>query len=174
MLSTDDLYDKALSLTSNVDDNFLELARSLRQLLDRDHDLFRNVISKTGLGSRKAYYLVAISRAFDPLPLTKARLRKAGWTKLYILAPHVDEANVEALIELAETNSTAQLRALMKGEKPPANAHCMLMYFSPKDFKVVADALVKHGGVRSGRGILHKEEALLRFIKAAQSHGDAG
>src|SRR5271156_3921328 len=101
-ISSGDLFDKALGLSSNVDDNFLELATALRQLFDRDPDLFRKAIEKSKLGTRKAYYLVAISRAFDPLPLTKAQLRKIGWTKLHVLAPHVDESNAEALIELAE------------------------------------------------------------------------
>jgi hypothetical protein len=173
MLSTDDLYAKALRLSSNVDDNFLELARSLRHLLDRDPELFRKVIEKTNLGSRKAYYLVNISKWFEGAPIGKARLRQLGWTKLQIIGPHINDGDAEELVGLAESNTTAQLRAVMKGEKPPANAHCMLMYFSPKDFTIVADALAKHGGVRSGRGILHKEEALLRFIKAAKGQGDA-
>jgi hypothetical protein len=167
-LSTDDLYEKALGLSSNVDDNFLELARSLRQLLDRDPELFKKVIDKTNLGSRKAYYLVNISKVFDPLPVHKPRLRALGWTKLQVLVPHINEGNIEGMLELAENNTTTQLKALVKGETPPKDAHCVLMYFSPKDFKIFEEALVTHGGVRSGRGILNKEEALLRFIKAAQ------
>jgi hypothetical protein len=39
-LSTEDLIDKALALSGDVEDNFLELGKTLRQLMDRDPDLF--------------------------------------------------------------------------------------------------------------------------------------
>ena len=160
----DDLYDKALDLSSNVEDNFLDLARSLRQLLDRDPDLFKKVIDKSNLGSRKAYYLVNISRWFNDVPVGKARLRKIGWTKLQVIGPHVTAQNVDELIELAENNTTAQLKQLMRGEQPLTNAHCVLMYFSPQQYEKFEDVLVKNGGTRSGRGILNKEEALIRAL----------
>jgi hypothetical protein len=58
-LSTEDLIDNALALSKDVEDNFLELGKSLRQLQDRDPDLFHQIIEKTTLGRRKAYYLAA-------------------------------------------------------------------------------------------------------------------
>jgi len=79
-LSNDDLYDKALDLSKDFDDNFLDLAKTLRQLLDRDQEMFRDVWTKTNLGRRKAYYLVEVSRTFDSLPVGRARLKKIGWT----------------------------------------------------------------------------------------------
>ena len=62
----------------------------------------------------------------------------------------------------------------MKGEKPSANTHCVLTYFSTKDFEIVADALVKYGGVRTSRGVLNKEKALLRFIEAGALQPSSG
>jgi hypothetical protein len=35
-MNIEELYDRALALSSDVEDKFLELGRSLRQLLDRD------------------------------------------------------------------------------------------------------------------------------------------
>jgi hypothetical protein len=52
-LSTEDLYDKAKALSGDVEDNFLELGRSLRQLLDRDPELFKKIVAKTNLGRRE-------------------------------------------------------------------------------------------------------------------------
>ena len=57
-----------------------------------------------------------------------------------------------------------ELERRMRGEKPLGNAHCVLMYFSPKGYAELEDALVKHGGVHSGRGIQNKEEAVLRMV----------
>ena len=45
-LSIEELYDRALALSSDVEDKFLELGRSLRQLLDRDPALFQQVVKK--------------------------------------------------------------------------------------------------------------------------------
>jgi hypothetical protein len=85
-LSTEDLIDNALALSKDVEDNFLELGKSLRQLQDRDPDLFHQIIEKTTLGRRKAYYLVEVSRVFDPLQVSRPKLKKVGWTKLALIA----------------------------------------------------------------------------------------
>jgi hypothetical protein len=133
-----------------------------------DHpNLFHQIVQKSNLGRRKAYYLVEVSRIFDPLPVPRSRLRKIGWTKLQLIAKHVTPNNLDALLQLAEYSTAKELERAMRGEKPLGNAHCVLMYFSPKDYAELEDMLVKHGGVRSGRGIQNKEEALLRVVAAA-------
>ena len=164
-LSTETIYEKALDLSGNVEDNFLDLAKTLRQLQDRDSDLVKKVWEKTNLGSRKAYYLINIDRWYSGLPVGKARLKKIGWTKLQIIGPHVNEQNLEDLLTKAESNTAAQLKQVVKGEKPINNAHCVLMYFTPKQYHEVEAALLANGGQRSGRGILNKEEALLNVVR---------
>jgi len=164
-LSIEALYDKAMGLSKEAEDNFLELGKSLRQLMDRDPDLFRQIIQKSKLGRRKAYYLVEVSRIFEPLPVPRSRLRKIGWTKLQLIAKHVTPNNLDVLLQLAEDSAAKELERRMRGEKPLGNAHCVLMYFSPKDYAELEDALVKHGGVRSGRGIQNKVEALIRLVR---------
>ena len=119
-MSIDELYDRALALSSDVEDKFLELGRSLRQLLDRDPGLFQQIVKKGRLGRRKAYYLVEVSRKFEPLPISRARLKKIGWTKLQIIGQHVTKDNVEELVGLAEQLKTKQLERKMQGEEPLA------------------------------------------------------
>lgn len=165
-LSVDDLYTRALELSSTVEENFLDLGRYLRQLADRDPDKLEKVIAKSDLGSRKMYYLVDISRAFDGLTVPKARLKKIGWTKLSVIAKKVTQGNVEELLEIAETSTVKALEKRMKGEDAGDTQHCVLMYFSPKDYETFEEALVKHGGMRSGRGIVDKEKALMRMVEA--------
>ena len=46
VMSIEELYDRVLALSADVEDNFLELGRSLRQLQDRDPDLFQQVARK--------------------------------------------------------------------------------------------------------------------------------
>jgi hypothetical protein len=166
-MSIEELYDRALALSLDVEDKFLELGRSLRQLLDRDPDLFQQIVKKSRLGRRKAYYLVEVSRKFGPLPIRRARLKKIGWTKLQIIGQHVTKDNVEELVSLAEQLNTKQLERKMQGEQPLSNAHCVLMYFSPKQYAEFEEALFKNGAERSGRGIVGKEGALITALRKA-------
>ena len=166
-IKIEELYDKALGLSADVEDNFLELGRSLRQLLDRDPDLFRQLVKKGNLGRRKAYYLVEVSRIFDPLPVPRSRLRKIGWTKLQLIGKHVTPENLDELLTLAESTNSKELERQMRGEKPMKNARCVIMYFSPKQYAEFEEALLKNGAKPSGRGIVGKEEALINALRKA-------
>jgi hypothetical protein len=166
-LSTEALYNKATDLSSDVEDNFLELGKTLRQLMDRDPDLFHQIIQKTNLGRRKAYYLVEVSRIFDPLPVPRSRLRKIGWTKLQLIGKHIDAENLDELLQLAEDSNAKELERHMRGEKPLGNAHCVLMYFTPKQYAELESVLIQNGGQRSGRGIVDKEKALINALRKA-------
>jgi hypothetical protein len=53
VLKTEDLFDKAIALSKNVDDTFLELGRTLRQLQDRESRLFQEIVAKSDLGAGK-------------------------------------------------------------------------------------------------------------------------
>jgi len=171
-ISLDEIYKKAESLAGNVDDNFLELAKILRQLLDRDAEQFRALLEKSKLGSRKAYYLVNISRWFDGVKVGKLRLRNIGWTKLQCIGPYINAQNVDELILLAENNTAASLKLLMRGESPITNAHCVLLYFAPEHYSLLEEVLVKHGAVRNGRGLVDKEKALVSVLhKVYKMHG---
>jgi hypothetical protein len=163
--STEALYEKALELFAKVPDNFLDLGRALRQLQDRDLELFQKFVAKTGIGRRKAYYLVEISRTFEPLEVSRARVHDLGWTKVQLIGKHVTQDNVEELLKLAENSSANELERAMSGKKPLGNARCVLMYFSPKQYDELEGALVRHGGVRRGRGVENKEEAMLKMVR---------
>jgi hypothetical protein len=165
-LSTEDLFDKALHQAGGVNgDNFLELGRSLRQLQDRDPELFAKIVSKTDVGRRKAYYLVEVSRTFEPLPVPRSRLKKIGWTKLQLIGKHVDASNLDEMLSLAETNNAKELQRHLKGEKPRGKTHCMAMYFIPEEYELVEAMLTKYGAKKtSPHGMLKKEEGLLNAL----------
>ena len=166
--STEDIFARAKDLTKNVEDNFLDLARTLRQLKNRDPALFTDLWTKTNLGRRKAYYMIEIDETYGPLPIPRSRLKKLGWTKLQLIRKHVTRDNWEELFATAESMPTKQLEKLMKGEQPVSNAHCVLMYMTPTQYKLFEERLLENGSQRSGRGLLHKEEALTRILKAAK------
>lgn len=164
----EDIYAKALVLSIDVEDNFFDLARMLRELLNRDPDLFKQVIDKSNLGVRKGYYLVSIAKHFGSLKFNRARLRRVGWTKLMLLGPQVTQDNVDELLTLAEQNNAAQLKLLMKGEQPRKNARVVNMYFTESEYAALEAVLIKNGARRIGRGVVDKEAALLRALKLSR------
>ena len=73
-----ELYAKSLELSTRFDDNFMELARNLRSLQETDFDRFKDLIDKSGLGRRKAYYLVALDKALGNVKISKQRLASSA------------------------------------------------------------------------------------------------
>jgi len=66
-------------------------------------------------------------------------------------------------------HTVALLRALLKGQEPPKDAHCILMYSYVMNIEIVAEAQATFGGVLSGRGIQNKEKALWHQSRANRS-----
>ena len=126
-------------------------------------------MAKAGLGVRKAYYLIDVSRAFDPLKVDRARLKAVGWTKLATIAKKVTQETVEELVALAEQSNVKELERMARGDRSLGNSRCVMMYFSPKEYKELEEALVLHGArsSRGGRGLADKEKALLKIVRNA-------
>lgn len=147
-------------------DNFLEMARELRDLLETDPQEFQKVRDNSSLGRRKIYYLIEIDKAFRKLPLSKTRVSKIGWTKAHILSKHINPSNAKELLEMAEKNSAHDLKILLAGGKPAANHHVVLQYFKTKDYELYKKALLAHGATLNRQGGLNnKEQALINLIK---------
>ena len=106
-----ELYAKSLELSTRFDDNFMELARNLRSLQETDSDRFKDLIDKSGLGRRKAYYLVALDKALGNVKISKQRLSKLGWTKMALMAPVVTKYNFAEMLEFAETTRPRSCRS---------------------------------------------------------------
>lgn len=115
--------------------------------------------------------MVEIARIYESLPIPRSRLEKLGWTKAQLLGKQIDADNGQERFELAEQTSSKQLEKAMRGERAIKNAHCVLMDFTPKQYRVFEEALLANGGERSGSGILNKEQAVLRLIEHAAKGG---
>jgi hypothetical protein len=126
---TDALYDKALELSANVPDNFMELGRALAQLYDLDRDIFRQLAAKSNMGLRRAYHLIEVSRAVQALAIPRDQLGKIGWPKLQLIVNHLTPNTLDVLLRLAEESTVKDLEHRAPGwKRPGGNAHCMLRY----------------------------------------------
>ena len=145
----------------NVPADFLPLARHLRKWQDTDPEYMPVVAALDGIGRRTAYALARIDRVFGHLPVSREQLLQIGWSKLAILAPYVDDANYQELLDLAEEVTSWELETLLRGGEVSAGTRCMILRLSPDQFDIVEQVLLKYGALRSGRGLVGKESALV-------------
>ena len=167
-LKTEDAYNKIIRLSTHVDQNFIELGRLLRQLKERDKELFKQVCEDSGLGRRKGYYLVAIVKQFEGLPITDAQLASIGWTKAEIIGKHVTTDNWPELLAEAQQRSTRDLKIIMSGGQPVRGTKCVVLYLKPNHYERFQKAIKTHGGKVEGGSLKNKERALMNIIVAAE------
>jgi hypothetical protein len=138
--TTDVLFDKAMELSANVPDNFMELGRVLAQLYALDRDRFLQLAARSNIGSKGAHQLIEAVRTFEALAIPRDQLHKISWPKLQLIARHLSPITVDALLHLAEQSTVNELEHHVRGWKKPAgNAHWVLMYFSPKSYGQLDD-----------------------------------
>ena len=112
-----DTYNEAVTLSAEPEDNFVKLGRLLLKLQVEGKDLFKQLIKESGLERRKAYYLAAIARQFDLVPIKDAQLAAIGWTRAQIISRYVTPRNWRELLELAQKHSAHDLKIAVSGDK---------------------------------------------------------
>jgi hypothetical protein len=145
-----------------IGDDFIIIGQRLREILEEKPGLFPQIAQSLGLGLRKAYHLAEIGRRFHKLGINRERLRRIGWTKLAVLAPQVNEGNVKALLDIAESNTAHEIKRWLKNRPVYDEERCLLLYFSAEQYGLIEKVLIKHGAIQSGCGLVGKEEALRR------------
>lgn len=156
-----------LALRPHVAD--LELADALWRAEEAAPGSLMRVVARSGLGRRKAYYLVAIWRRFATLPVERALLARVGWTKLAIIARAVPAGEERAALDIALATTSRDLpRVLKGGPREARRRHSVLLHLSPTQYQVFAQALAQFGAgpPKKGRGLVGKERALIRALGA--------
>lgn len=165
-LSKQNAFGRAVRLASRIDEDFIELGHLLKQLQERDSELFEQVHKETRLGRRKAYYLTAIARAIEGLPIPRERIAAVGWTKMQLIAEKLTIENWEEFLQLAEEHTARGLKAVLAGKR--ANDRCVVLYLSPKNYQRFAKILMKHGARPNGAALSNKEAALMAVVAIAE------
>jgi hypothetical protein len=155
---------RILELAALPDTKFIELGWELRKLRDIDFKVFRKTAAKAGMKQRKAYDLVKIAEVVASLPGYRRRIRNLGWSKAALLCPRLNARNADRLLALAEATTSAQFAAHLRGlsaSDAKERVHCMTLYFSDVQYEELSAALIKHGAVKTARGLAHKEAAFM-------------
>ena len=165
MTRIEKLLQTAVKLSARPDDTFLALARSLAAVYAHDKALLGRFIEQSGMGRRKAYYLLDLGKRLADLGLPDKRLKEVGWTKLQIIGKQLTPRNAETLLAWAEECNALQLAARVRGEAP-SKTHCVLLYMSPAQYRQFERAILSNGGKRSGRGLVGTEDAIMRMVRS--------
>jgi hypothetical protein len=91
-----------------------------------------------------------------------------------MIAKQATQDNIDELLDLAERNNVKELERVIQRKEPLGDeSHCVLMYFSPKQYEELEEALLHHGARKAdrGRGLVEKEKALLKLIRKAMGRG---
>jgi hypothetical protein len=160
MEDTSDTFKKVQELSGAIDENFLELAKALRTLQDTDNEEFLRAVKNSGLGKRKAYYLVSIDRTFSTIPVPKLRLKKIGWTKLNLLTAAINKQNYAEMLKAAESYTAKELEDFLAGRPVEEKKKSFLTRLDDAAYSALGEAFLRVGGIKAGRGWKNKRAAL--------------
>jgi len=155
---------KTKLITLLIEDDFLAAARLLREIQDETPEAFTTAAKSAGLGRRKAYALVQIERCFATLNVDRNLLHNIGWSKLQILCQHITLDNHQKLLALAQVCCAHELSSVLRDATYSVGKHCVVLYFSSKQYDVFQHAVLAHGGKKSSRGLTYKEMALVQAL----------
>jgi len=150
-------------------DHFLEVARHLRETQKHHPEDFRSVARELKIGIRKAYNLAQISRTFDDLGVPIEQLRRIGWTKLALLSPYVDKANIDTLLVKAADSTAHELKMYLRGNEFDPEGKTIVLHLDSEQYAVFEQALLTAGAIPHSRGLLNKEAALTALLASAGS-----
>ena len=102
----------AVRLSARPKDTFPELARLLADLYAQDPASLQRFIAASGMGRRKAYYLVELGRGLEGLKLVE-RVRRIGWKKAQMIAQKITRRNARERLQWAEENTVEGLTRIM-------------------------------------------------------------
>lgn len=146
--------------------SFWKIARYFHELQVHAPDRLPTVAKLVGMSRRRAFYFGQIYRVFSSLEVDEHRLDRVGWTKLKVLAKHITKSNCEQLLDLAESCTARELSILMRDDVPVDGTRVVLLYLKPTGYQVFEKAVLAFGAKRVGRGLVYKEQALVKALAA--------
>src|SRR4051812_35204431 len=116
LMTTSQVKKRIGLLAAQQEDKFLELGEQLMKLnAAASGAQFKEIVSREGVQSRKAYYLINVAEKLRRHMRYRVRLQKLGWTKCQMIGAQLPTANLLKLLEYAETHTTKQLEQYIQG-----------------------------------------------------------
>lgn len=141
------------------------LARAVSELQEDDPGAFQGLVSDAGILRRRLYYLGKVGRALIAAGLSDEALGGIGWTKLSVIAEHLNAQNADELIALARSSTVIELRQAI-GLGGSRQVKHLTLRLDQGDYDRVVSALVLHGATIQKSGVKNAGPALLALLDA--------
>ncbi|GGP00863.1 hypothetical protein [Stakelama pacifica] len=165
---------KALMLAAKPTKAFHAFAMALHEAHQADPAFLNEVSRIAGIKRRALFYLSVVGGFLAKYRISEAKAERIGWTKLQIVAHHVnDTANaskwsdrqIDKLLDLALQTTAHALPAVLRAQDTK-NFRSMLLRLPLADYDDVEAALLDCGAVRQARGLANKEDAVAQLARA--------
>lgn len=113
--------------------------------------------------------MAEVNRAFSEFDIDEIRLSRIGWTKLQLIAKHINHENGKELLTIAEMSLAHDVALMMRGEKPVKGTRVITLYLKARQYKIFSQVILAHGGSKSGSGLVNKETALIAALSKLSS-----
>ena len=151
----------------------LETARFLREVREENRDEFKSVATKLGMRLRKAYHLAQIDEVLSDMDIPVARMQRLGWTKLSILAAYAKPDTINDLLDVAEDCTAHELKMHIRDGKFDPEGRTVVLHLNREQYDLLEEVLCAKGAEPHSRGLLKKEEALMRLVTENQAPAPA-
>lgn len=127
-----------------------------------------DLAKQVGCSLRTLQYYVGVYRLADRAGLSQRDINSVGWTRLAMLASAAEkDAKRDDIIAMCRDRAgrertVTELRAMRAGI--PGTVKTITFTLNGSQRRELEAALLRHGAVKSGRRILHKDRALMKII----------
>lgn len=170
------LRQELLGLDVLGSNRFLEMGRRLRAFYlalpygEHKSKALNELLKDTKVSRRSAMYWIDIDRIYSRYKIPDARLARIGWSKLSIMARHVNAQTIEDWLSFAECNTTNAIHARIRKAEPAR--HHVVFKLSAAEKALLTAALVANGAqVTGSRNLFNKEAALLELCRRFKPGG---
>lgn len=168
----DDPKKAALALAAKPTKTFHAFARALSRAHSDDPSFLHEVARVAMIKRRALFYLSSVGRLLDDYDITDEQAERIGWTKLQIVARHtanqpgrISRRDMQAKLEIASRTPADRLHEALEQQETPRPLRSVLLRLTAKQYADVEAALIACGATRRGKGLVDKEEALVRLAR---------
>lgn len=168
----DHLKQEALALAAKPTKSFHAFARALWGAHSNDPTFLHEVERVAGIKRRALFYLSNVGRFLADYSVTEEQAERIGWTKLQIIARYaanqprrLSRHAMQAKLGIAARTPAHALPAALERQDTPSEGplRSVLLRLPAEQYADVEAALIACGAERKGRGLIGKEDALVRL-----------
>lgn len=171
-LDVDHLKREALALAAKPTKSFHAFAHALWAAHRNDPAFLHEVERVAGIKRRALFYLSNVGGFLAEYSITEEQAERIGWTKLQIVARHaanqpgrISQRAMQAKLGIATRTPAHALPAALERQDIPSEGplRSVLLRLPAEQYADVEAALIACGAERKGRGLIGKEDALVRL-----------